>query len=211
MHGHVDVYLDESGDLGFSSASSRHFVVVALASPEPKELTRILRRVRRRLYSFGTRTPEFKFKSSPEHVRKLVLSGVAGTSIQVAWTGIAKRDVPAELRRDKNELYLRVCSMALAELMRQTHARRAHIVLEKWSSNRTVRRHFEGHLREVVSGHHCGYFAPSITISHLDSANSAGIQIADIVAGSVFRSVEHSDGSYLSIIAHNVVHGELCR
>lgn len=60
-----------------------------------------------------------------------------------------------------------------------------------------------------MGSHHRGYFAPSTTVSHLDSANSAGIQVADIVAGAVFRGLERSDATYISLTAGNVVHGEL--
>lgn len=209
MHERVDVYLDESGDLGFSDRSSRYFVIVALASLDSKELARVLKRVRRRLYSRGTKIPEFKFSSSPEHARRLVLRGVAGTSARVAWGGIKKQNTSSELRSDKKELYLCVCSSVLSELMRRTHARWAHIVLDKWSSDRTLRRHFEDHLRDVMGRHHLGYFAPSVSVSHLDSANSAGIQVADIVAGAIFQSLEHSDTTYLDTISHNIVYGEL--
>lgn len=211
MYDHVDVYLDESGDLGFSLPSSRHFVVVALASPEPKELSRVLKRARRRLYSSGSMTPEFKFKSSPEHVRRLILRGVAGTSTRVAWSGIAKHNVLAELGEDKDELYLRICSNALAGLVSRTHAKRVHIVLDKRSGRRSLRRHFEEHLLDVVGSYHGGYFAPSTSVSHMDSVNSAGVQVADIVAGAVFRSLEHSDNSYLSLITGNIVYGRLHR
>jgi len=200
FYDHVDIFLDESGDLGFS-----------LASPEPKELTRVLRRARRRLYSSGKVTPEFKFKSSPEHVRRLILRGVAGTSTQVVWSGIAKHNVLAELGEDKNELYLHICSSALAGLMSRTHAKRVHIVLDKRSSRRSLRRHFEGHLLDIVGSYHGGYFAPSTSVSHMDSVNSAGIQVADIIAGAVFRSLEHSDNSYINLITGNIVQGGLHR
>ena len=205
----IEVYIDESGDLGFSSRSSRHFVVVALASPEPKELTRILRRVRRRLYSSCAKTPEFKFKSSPDRAKRLILRGLAGSSTSVSWGGVTKNRISVDLMDDKNALYLQVCSRTVEGLMGQTRAKRAHIVLDKWSSNRTLRRNFEEHLRETVRSHHGGYFAPSTSVSHLDSANSAGIQIADIVAGAVFRSLERADPAYIDIIAQRVVHGEL--
>jgi hypothetical protein len=145
-------------------------------------------------------TPEFKFKSSPEHVRRLILRGVAGTSTRVAWSGIAKHNVMAELGEDKDELYLRICSNALAGLVSRTHAKRVHIVLDKRSGRRSLRRHFEEHLLDVVGSYHGGYFAPSTSVSHMDSVNSAGVQVADIVAGAVFRSLEHSDNSYLSLI-----------
>jgi len=209
LHRRVEVYIDESGDLGFSPSSSEHFVIVALASPEPNELARVLRRVRRRVYAADSKNPEFKFRSSPERVRKAILNGVAGTRTRIVWGGIMKRNTPADLRRDKSSLYLLMCSRALTELTRWTHARSVHIVLDKCSSNRTMRATLGWHLREIASFNHTGYFAPSVVVSHLDSANSSGIQVADIVAGAVYRSLERSDSAYLDLISDNIVHGRL--
>mgnify|MGYP001765414343 CR=1 FL=1 len=195
--------------MGFSPSSSKHFVIVALASPEPNELTRVLRRVRRRVYSPNSKNPEFKFRSSPERVRKAILNGVAETRTRIVWGGIIKHNTPTDPRCDKMSLYLLMCSRALTELTRWTRARSVHIVLDRCSNSRTMRANLGWHLREVASFNHAGYFAPSVAVSHLDSANSSGIQVADVVAGAVYRSLERSDPAYLRLISDNIVHGRL--
>jgi len=46
-----------------------------------------------------------------------------------------------------------------------------------------------------------------MTVSHIDSAMSAGLQIADHVAGAVFLSLERGDPSYLRQIEGRMSHG----
>ena len=43
MYRHVDVYLDESGDLGSSPGASEHFIVVALVVFQDERLARLTR------------------------------------------------------------------------------------------------------------------------------------------------------------------------
>lgn len=209
MHRRVEVFLDESGDLGFSGRSSRHFIVIALASPEPIQLNRLLKKVRRRVRPSGMKAPEFKFSSSPDRVRRLLLKGLSKTSSIVTWSAIVKADMPPADRGDKRGIYLRLSSAALSELMRRIHAGDVDIVLDKWSSNRSVRADIGRHLRGIANSCHGGHFAPSVSISYLDSANSAGIQLADVIAGAVFQSLEHADNSYLNHVTNLIVHGRI--
>jgi len=154
------------------------------------------------------KAPEFKFSSSPDRVRRMLLAGLSKTSSVIAWSSVVKADTPLVIRSDKREMYLRLSSLTLSGLMRQTHAREVSIVLDKWSSNRSVRTDLGRHLKDIATSCHGGHFAPSATISYLDSVNSAGIQLADVVAGAVFRSLEHSDNSYLNHVKNMIVHGE---
>jgi hypothetical protein len=207
MHRHVEVYLDESGDLGFSPRSSRHFVMVAVACREPRKLRRMMWNVQKRK-SPRTVTPiEFKFSSSPEAVRRHVLAGIARADVQISWCSAVKSNIPDRLRHDKTSLYLGMCSSALSDLSRAVHARSVHIVVDRMSNSRTIRGRLDDVVVQTLNDHHSGYFAPRIVVSHLDSAGSAGIQVADFVAGAVFQGLERPHTSYLDLISGNVVSG----
>ena len=62
---------------------------------------------------------------------------------------------------------------------------------------RIVRDRLSERLRWEVERNHGGHFPPRVTVSHIDSATSAGLQIADHIAGAVFLSLERGDSSYL--------------
>lgn len=207
LYDHVEVYLDESGDLGFSQSSSKHFVLVAIACCEPNELKRMVRRVKKRRYPQVTRPMEFKFGSSPEIVRRQVCAGIARSDVVIAWGSAFKPNIPTPLRGDKNRLYLNICGMMLPDLTRNIHTRSVNFVLDKWSNSRTVMARLDEVVVQTVNDHHCGYFVPRTVVSHLDSSGSEGIQAADFVAGAVFQSLERSNDAYLGLISGKVVSG----
>ena len=64
-------------------------------------------------------------------------------------------------------------------------------------------------MRWEVERNYRGFFPPSVTVSHIDSAMSAGLQIADHVAGAAFLSLERGDPSYLRKIEGKISHEEV--
>lgn len=209
MHKHVEVYIDESGDLGFSARSTRYFVVAALALPEPDGMTRVVKRIRRRHFLRFERSMEFKFNRSSESARRLLLDGIASTVPSISWGGIVKENTPKALRDDKNALYGHLCCRTAMELTRNLRSRSIRIVLDRRSGNRSVRRNLEVSLERAVVSRHPGHFPPEVVISHTDSMACGGLQAADFVAGAVFQELERSNPTYLDRIRGSVVHGEL--
>ncbi len=209
MYDHVEVYLDESGDLGFSTRGTKHFVIVALALPEPEGLARIVKRISRRHFFSFEKSIEFKFNKSSERAKRLLLDGIARTGCSISWGGIVKENTPMRLRDNKNELYGYLCSRTTSELTRRIQSRSIRIVLDRRSGNRSVRKDLEEHLALAVVDHHLGHFRPRIEFSHLDSMACEGIQATDFVAGAVFQGLERSNLSYLERVKGRVVHGEL--
>lgn len=210
MHRHVEVYLDESGDLGFSEASSRHFVVVAMATNRPVELQRLVRRVRKRRGSCSRVSAELKFNSSPDRVRTSMCEGISESGAVIAWCAATKSNVPAAMRTDKRMFYLGMCANVLTDLSKQIVADSAHVILDKCSGNRSVMVGLEGTVVRALHVHHAGHFPPRVSVSHLDSQRSEGLQVADFVAGSIFRSLERSDNTYRDLVELRVTSGRMC-
>jgi hypothetical protein len=209
LYDHVEVYMDESGDLGYSRGSSRYLVVIAIASDDPNALARVARRVSRRHFYGHRKAIEFKFNRSSEHAKKLFLRGIAETDARIAWGGIVKSNTPMKLREDKEGLYCNLCGRVMSNLMRRVPTRSVTIVLDKWSSNRTVRRGLEHCLAQSVLASHCGYLPTRLKIRQVDSRSCEGIQVADFVAGAVFQDLERSSKEYVELIAENIIYGEV--
>jgi hypothetical protein len=197
MHRHVELYLDESGDLGFSSRSPEHFVIVALATAEPHKLVRTVRKAHRKFSLVDGAGPEFKFNRGREPLRRFLLDGVVKTNSWFAWGSIEKSRVPPWRRSDKEGLWQHAAARTVAELSRSTHTRVTHIHVDRRTLTRIVRDRLSERLRWEVERNHGGHFPPRVTVSHIDSATSAGLQIADHIAGAVFLSLERGDSSYL--------------
>jgi len=209
LHKHVEIYLDESGDLGFSSRSSEHFVIVALATAEPHKLIRIVRKAHRKFSLVDGAGSEFKFNRSREPLRRFLLDGIVKTDSWFVWGSVTKARIPLRLRSDKEELWQHVAARTVAELSSGTPTKAMHIVVDRRSLTKIVRHRLSERLRWEVERNHGGFFPPIVTVSHIDSAMSAGLQIADHVAGAVFLSLERGDSSFLRQIEGRTSHGEM--
>jgi hypothetical protein len=61
----VKIYIDESGDLGFTGRSSPYFVIAALIVHNPLTIRRCFAKIRRnKLKKKYKKLPEFKFNNS---------------------------------------------------------------------------------------------------------------------------------------------------
>jgi len=93
MHRRVNVYLDESGDLGSSPRSTRHMVVAALAVDDVRPVERALKSVRRLLGSEGYPMVEMKFRKSSCRLRRRFLEELSRANPRIAWCALDKREI----------------------------------------------------------------------------------------------------------------------
>jgi hypothetical protein len=209
LYDHVEAYIDESGDLGFSPRSSKHLVIAAVATTEPRMLSRVVRRTRRKLGTKDGGLTELKFNGNRPLLRRSLLEGLAATDSWIVWGAVVKSNTPLRLKADKNELYRYLVRRVVSDLSRRTFAKEIQVLIDRRSTEPMARRLLENRVESDITSHHAGLFPPAIRVGHQDSANSEGLQVADHVAGAVFQGLERSDGSYLAIIADKVVHGEV--
>jgi len=209
MYRHVEVYLDESGDLGSSLGSSRYIVVAALATQEPHEFKRIVRSARGRLRARDRRMAELKFNKSPDRLRRLLLADVARTSAMIVWCGLEKQGLSHISKPERERLLHSMSGSVVSEVARRMRTRSIAVIVDKRWSKETQRADFNRCIERNALVHHSGHFPPAVKVSHFDSMACDGLQVVDFVVGAVFRSLERADGSYLGIISRNVVHGEL--
>lgn len=209
MYDHVEVYLDESGDLGFSPRSSRHIVVAVIAFHGSYVPGRLVRAARKRLSPNDRRMVELKFNKSPDRLRRLLLADVAKTDCQIAWCAVEKYRLPSRSVVESGQLLHSMSALAVSEISRMTRAKSIAVVVDKRWTKERLRAELDSCLEDAVESCHSGHFAPSVRVSHLDSMTSAGLQLADFVAGAVFRSIERADESYLGIIRERIICGKL--
>jgi len=67
------VFIDESGDIGFSNKSTRYYIVACLETKRPDELSAAFKRARKKLGKGLKNIPEFKFSRSSFKVRSVVI------------------------------------------------------------------------------------------------------------------------------------------
>ncbi len=209
MRRHVEAYIDESGDLGFSPRSSRHVVVAVIPFQESYVPGRLVRAARKRLGPNDRRMVEIKFNKSPDRLRRLLLADIAKADCQIAWCAVEKFRLPFRSVVESGRLLHSMSALAVSEISRRTRAKSLAVVVDKRWTKERLRTELDRCLEDAVESCYSGHFAPSVRVSHLDSMTSAGLQLADFVAGAVFRGIERGDDSYLEIIRERIICGKL--
>jgi hypothetical protein len=102
------VYVDESGDLGFTKKSTKFFVVAyaECVSPQPSQV--ILRRALKHLHQkkrYASSRNELKFSRMDDYCRRYVLEKIADCEVGLGVVVLEKALVNSNLRKDPPVLY----------------------------------------------------------------------------------------------------------
>lgn len=168
-----------------------------------------MRVARKRLSSDDRQMVELKFNKSPDRLRRMLLADIAKTDCQIAWCAVEKSSLPCRSVVGNGQLLHSMSALAVSEVSRRIHARSFTVVVDKRWTKESLRLELDRCLKEAVESCHSGHFAPPVRVSHLDSMTCAGLQLADFVAGAVFRDIERADDSYLGIVRERIIYGKL--
>lgn len=185
-------YLDESGDLGFGSGSSRHFViaVVCVDGSAAKRVTRYVRRFRIRK-GYPTEV-ELKASGMKHQDRLEFCQGIASQPCSVHYVVVNKSRIQPHLRQDNNILYNWLCGLILAPLM--STLRQASVLLDC----RSIKVKSGNSLSDYLCIKLWYEMNSQVSVpefSYPDSRESLGIQAADLVSNTIFRYYERSDSA----------------
>jgi hypothetical protein len=104
----VHVFVDESGDLGFTENATKFFIVAYLACESPHKLRVGMKRVLRRLHQrneYSLARNELKFSRMDRFCRKYVLNKIAECDVKLGVIVLEKSLVNSELRKKQVTLY----------------------------------------------------------------------------------------------------------
>jgi len=203
----IQIFLDESGDLGFGAGGSRYFVVAALAIDDPRVMDRLIKKENRRLKSKGARSIEHKFNKSNEQVRIQLLRAVSETNSKISWRAIEKVDAKKFEGKSQVEIYRSLCADVLNDVIPHRIGTNVVINLDRMASKKAVRESLSAYLLSRIDIDRKGRGVPNIIIEHQSSYNVPGLQVQDFVVGSVFQYLERGYTHYYQIIENKVIHG----
>jgi hypothetical protein len=104
----MHVYVDESGDLGFSGSATKFFVVAHLELSQPFTVGKCVRRLLKDLHikhEYAAKCNELKFSKSTSKVRARVLEQVCERDFGVGFIILKKEKVKPQLRENHTVLY----------------------------------------------------------------------------------------------------------
>ena len=104
----LDVYVDESGDLGFTEKSTRHFIIAFLTCDNSydirKEMSRLLKKLHNRGF-YPSCHNELKFTKMNIYCRLAVLEKIAASNAYIGVIVVNKSLVVDRLRNEPSVLY----------------------------------------------------------------------------------------------------------
>lgn len=208
------VFIDESGDLGFNSRSTRFFVVAYLVVDQPFEIRTCTNRLLKNLHKtreYARRCNELKFCNSNVKVRRKVLSKISTCQFDLGTIVVEKAKVSQGLRENRTKLYNYVI---VHTIMRNTipnlsFGDNMNVVIDK-SMSASSTEGFNKYARNkaswmiTVNRKETPISLGDIEIEHVNSENEPCLQAADFSAGALFQRYERNDHSYLQFLVNKI-------
>jgi len=200
------IFVDDSGDPGFKSVSSDNFVMAAAVFIEPEVAESMMREISEYRESLGWKyNHEFKFTKNPKNVVVEMLKRASNYDFKVYAVYIEKkdfRDITPEFARffDREKLY----NWTIKELLRGIPMKTAKITIDGRASNEDKKNTKTYLRRELTSADR----TKKIDITIQDSVRTDLLQLADLIAGSINRSLQPdktNSNTYISIFKNKIV------
>lgn len=196
------IFLDESGELGFKSSSSKYFIITLLSCDEGElyGLRRIMKKVRGKIIKKKMKKyPELKGNNSNDKIRLEVLNRFNLTNSEVFVIILEKSKVYEYLKSKKDKLYNYISTLILNECSLENN--HVCLVVDKSKSNRSLREDFDNYVRKILTQkNHC-----TLKIQHENSQTEGCLQVLDFISWAIFRKYEHEDSRFFEIIKDKIV------
>ena len=194
------IFIDDSGDPGFKKASSSNFVIAAALFIDPEVAMSLSERITKYRESLGWRNDyEFKFTKIRKDIIADLLKIISEYDFQIYATYVDKasfRQTSAII--DKQKLY----DWTIKELLDIIPIEEAKIEIDGRSSKQNMRK-TATYLRREINRNG----VKKIAIKFEDSTEDNLIQLADLIAGSINRSMtDKTDAKvYIDIIKNKII------
>lgn len=204
----MDIYVDESGDLGFSEKATKFFIIAYLAIDSSLIMRTQMKRTLKELHqrrAYHAKQDELKFCKMGNECRKAVLERIVKTGGNIGVLVVSKETVKPYLRDKLPVLYnwLMVHNVISALIPNLEMGQKIHITFDKSLSKARVTE-FNHYVKEKASylSYVRGNSIPQnlIVSDHIDSRLEPCLQAVDSIAGAYFQKYENSNDEYANII-----------
>ena len=199
------VFIDDSGDPGFKSESSDNFVMAAALFIDPEVAESLMYEIDDYRKSLGWKyNHEFKFTKNPKDVVSEMLRRARNYDFKIYAVYLEKSDfreiTPAMAPFfDREKLY----NWTIKELLREIPLETAKITIDGRSSKQH-KKDTATYLRREVNGDN----SKKLEFKFDDSVTTDLLQLADLIAGSINRSLQPDkteSKDYISIFSDKIV------
>jgi len=213
----VYVFVDESGDLGFSGKSSPIFVLgyaIMLESNSTVIETKT-RRLRKNMIRSGKLAgmEEFKFSHDSDTTKVRFLQKIQTFDLKLGAVVVRKDSVRHDLKSDKNLLYNYIAVHEIIDTIvgqylkpKSPYNNIVYTIDKNTSiSEDDFNTYCEGKVNALAKPRN---FVADIktSIKHLDSKSHSCLQVADYVSGSIYAKFNRNEPKYYDMIKHKIKH-----
>lgn len=192
------IFLDESGDLGFTQKSSKYFVIGLLIAKNEKEIENCVKRTRKaKLKRKLKEVPELKFNQSSDAVRKYLLKCISTKDVEIHGIVLKKYQVYDYLKGHRNKIYNYLTGFLMNKIITSSEERQLIVILDKFLSKESredYNRYIKGKLSEFIKK------TVNIEVEHKDSTSERCLQAVDFITGAISNKYERNNDEYYKII-----------
>jgi len=203
------IFIDESGDFGFSPKSSRYITLCAIIVSDKVVLERIPRRTRRQLNATVRMKPELKFHGSDEIVKRKVLGMFALLpEAHIASISLDKARIEKRYQKYKGEIYDRMCGALIGDILQTLPpVNRIEFNFDIRPMNKPKSLDFDDMILRKILTHsqRLRIISPFATVSRMSSERNKGLIVADFIAGAIRRKYERRSPEYYDIISNLII------
>lgn len=199
------IFLDESGDLGFSNKSSKWFLLTMAIIQEKRSLERIVKKVWKSLRKKHKHIGELHASNEKDVTRVRIaklLSECADLKIMVVI--LNKDKVFVDLQNQKHYLYNYAANILLGKLHEGnilSDSEDIDLVVDRKDTKKTIRDNFVEYISSPMEKARNGIFNVSLTTSHDDKS----LQAVDFISWSIFRKYEYKDHKFYNLIKSKII------
>jgi|SRR3990172_948543 len=195
------LFLDESGDLGFSPGGTTYFIIGFLAVNEEIKFRRVIRNIKKRNGLSGK--VELKAYHSGDDLRFEVLNAIAASDIEIHTVSVFKPRVYDHLQTDTNILYNYAAKWLLVPFLEERQLSDVRIIVDLRITRLSSAMRFDDYIKAELWGERGIH--TKLEVHHLDSMRSLGLQAVDFVTYALLRGRERSDWRFWNIIRPKAV------
>jgi hypothetical protein len=196
------VYLDESGDLGFSQRSTRYLTIAFVVLENPIPFGRCVRKIKKK---YGIpRNVELKAYNTKELIKSDLLNSFMSHDMEFHAITVKKSNVEPKLRRNTNILYNYTVGLLLVErILKEPKDTKVVINVDRRIIKVPTGFNFNQYLINKI-WYENERSDIDLNIYHLDSSQSYAIQGIDVVCNSIFRKYNSTYYRLFNIIKGKV-------
>lgn len=203
------IFLDESGDLGFSEGSSKWFLFTILLTDKHRRVEKVIKKIHKGLRKKYKNVGELHAYHTQDVTRRRLLKRLSELDdLKVLCVLLNKKKVYLDLQNQNNYLYNYTANILLDRLHNRDLVSGNEVIklfIDQKYTNTFVKSNFENYLTTKLND----WKNDNITIKIKPSHTEKCLQAVDFISWSIFRKYERGDYEFYDIIKDKIIEERL--